>query len=89
MDLSGGAQQLYPTVAVPSNDQALYPNANVAPQHSAPPVVYNSQQPQQQQLVSDLFVCFTSVVEWRQCGQVVRVPDLKSVGGGFKSRSDR
>ena len=49
MDLSGGAQQVYPTVAVPSNDQALYPNASVAPQHSAPPVVYSSQQPQQQQ----------------------------------------
>ena len=49
MDLSGGAQQVYPSVAVPSNDQVLYPNASVAPQHSAPPVVYNSQQPQQQQ----------------------------------------
>ena len=47
MDLSGGTQQVYPSVAVPSNDQAMYPNASVAPQHSAPPVVYNSQQPQQ------------------------------------------
>jgi len=47
MDLSSGTQQVYPSLAVPSSDQALYPNASVAPQHSAPPVVYNSQQPQQ------------------------------------------
>ena len=26
---------------------------------------------------------------WRQRGRVVRAPDLKSVGRGFKSRSDR
>ena len=25
---------------------------------------------------------------WRQCGRLVRVPDLKSGGPGFKSRSD-
>ena len=25
---------------------------------------------------------------WRQRGRVVRAPDLKSVGRGFKSRSD-
>ena len=30
-----------------------------------------------------------SVVGWRQRGRVVRAPDLKSVGRGFKSRSDR
>lgn len=46
-DLSVGNQQGYPSVAVPSTDQAVYPNASIAPQHSAPPVVYNSQQPQQ------------------------------------------
>ena len=25
---------------------------------------------------------------WRQCGRVVRAPDLESGGPGFKSRSD-
>ena len=30
----------------------------------------------------------TSRFLWRQCGQVVRVPDLKSGGPRFKSRSD-
>ena len=28
-------------------------------------------------------------MSWRQRGRVVRAPDLKSVGRGFKSRSDR
>ena len=28
-------------------------------------------------------------VSWRQRGRVVRASDLKSVGRGFKSRSDR
>lgn len=42
------AQQAYPSVAaVPSSEHAIYPNASVAPQHSAPPVVYNSPQPSQ------------------------------------------
>ena len=30
-----------------------------------------------------------NVVNRRQRGRVVRAPDLKSVGRGFKSRSDR
>ena len=34
-----------------------------------------------------IFVVLLSL--WRQRGRVVRAPDLKSVGRGFKSRSDR
>ena len=30
-----------------------------------------------------------SIRDWRQRGRVVRAPDLKSIGRGFKSRSDR
>ena len=32
---------------------------------------------------------FLRKLSWRQLGRVVRAPDLKSVGRGFKSRSDR
>ena len=36
-----------------------------------------------------LFSLFSCLVLRRQRGRVVRAPDLKSVGRGFKSRSDR
>jgi len=46
--VAAASQQVHPSVAaVPSNEHAVYPNASVAPQHSAPPVAYNSQQPSQ------------------------------------------
>lgn len=47
MDMPGAGQLGYPSVAAHSTEQAVYPNASVAPQHSAPPVVYSSQQPSQ------------------------------------------
>ena len=50
--MSGAGQPGYPSVAGHSTEQAVYPSASVAPQHSAPPVVYGSQQ--QSQLVSSL-----------------------------------
>lgn len=47
MDMSGAGQPGYPSVAGHSTEQAVYPSASVAPQHSAPPVVYSSQQQSQ------------------------------------------
>lgn len=52
MDTAPGAPQPgFPSVTlatgVPTNTLPMFPNANVAPQHSAPPVVYNSAQASQ------------------------------------------
>ena len=52
MDTAPGAPQPgFPSVTlatgVPTNTLPMFPNASVAPQHSAPPVVYNSAQASQ------------------------------------------
>ena len=36
-----------------------------------------------------MIMIMIDVYTWRQRGRVVGAPDLKSVGRGFKSRSDR
>ena len=40
-------------------------------------------------IVIIIIIIIIDIIVWRQRGRVVRAPDLKSLGRGFKSRSDR
>ena len=50
---------------------------------------YNTRYSTYNKLLTRIYLQYTTYSTYRQCGRVVRAPDLKSGGSEFKSRSDR